>query len=125
MRFIALGALAKRVIGQELYDFAAPHNDSINDPRDLNNIGKRSDVGSSGPDKAHSHRELLLAGSGRATSSARVASPQIAAKPEIACTGCRMVRQRRRSVRVFLVGHVRPAIDLARIEARQAEIEVG
>jgi hypothetical protein len=35
-----------------------------------------------------------------------------------------MVRQRRCSVRAFLVGHVRPAIDLARIEARQAEIEV-
>jgi hypothetical protein len=55
------------------------------DPSDLNNVGAKR-VGRSGPDKVHSHRELLADGR-RATSSARscvaAESAMLAAKPEM------------------------------------------
>jgi len=118
---MALGARAKGVTG---YDFAAPYNDLINKSGDLNNVGakRRRQLRS-----RQSSFTSSVAGGRPSHHVARVASPQIPAKPEIACTGCRMVRQRRRSVRAFFVGHceqpvISPGSKPLKLRSKSAEL---
>src|SRR5215472_11119372 len=117
---MALGARAKGVTG---YDFAAPYNDLIDKSGDLNNVGAK-------------RRRQLRSRQSSFTSSVAGGRPS----DHVLGTSCVAADSRKTRDRLYgmqdgpaaaaqrsrvLRRALRGASDLARIEARQAEIEVG